>query len=84
MAPNSIIEFFFFNVFIYIRDRESGRRGKEREFWSRLSAKDGNWCGAPSQDAEIAIWAKSRVGFLTDWATQMHQIIEFLIIQRNV
>ena len=80
--------FFFFNIYLFLRDRERqsmSRGGTEREREtefkevSRLQAVSTEpYAGLELMDLEIMTWAKVRC--LIDWATQMPLICIFMII----
>ena len=70
---------FFLRFYLFDRERKrTSRENSRRKERSRLSAKQGARCGAPSQDREIMAWAKGRC--LTDWATQASLYFLFLPI----
>ena len=82
-APNTDISYnfffliFFFNVYLFLRQRETqheqgrgrerGRQNVKQAPGSELSAQSPTR-GSNSQTCEIVTWAE--VGRLTDWATQ--------------
>ena len=70
MWANKSSLFPLFKDFIYLRERESTRKGRGRgRRRSRLPTEQGSQCGVRSQDSGIITWAEGRC--LTDWATQV-------------
>ena len=71
--------FFFFNIYLFLRQRESmNGGGAEREGDTEWEAGSRLWAissepdaGLELMDREIVTWAE--VGRLTDWATQAPQ-----------
>ena len=74
---NTLLFILIFQIlFVFIWETEHARacrgwvvEGQREKVLSRLHAEHGVWRGAPSHDAEIAIWAETRSKSRTDWAT---------------
>ena len=70
--------FFFFNIYLFMRDRETGHRwgGAEREgdrFWSRLQALSSELQHRPKAGLELTnheIMTSAKVRHSTNWATK--------------